>query len=1208
MKKTMCMIAFWVMLTLATTAQLAAPVKWSTRNPQNCYDQPVDIKSIGGNELAATISGTKKFIWEYTTVDPSTTPSPGYQVLATTVTDSVFFYPYNSFPPGQQSQISVQSFRYIRVKLVQVHPATGMILTTIAISNPTPIQFSPAAPYSNVPEVLATEPSCTNIPTGAIHLDITKTTDTILYIVRNGMNNNGFCNPETGNPPCFNVVKSGRTTLSSFTITGLPPGTFTVLLANTGAGAGSCYAGYTATVAPQPPIRIDTAIVQHPKCFGDSTGRIQLLVSGGNRATYRFAISPAQPASAFSYANGEANWNNLKAGSYTISFTDTCGLSLTRSITLTQPPRVTGSVGITVPTCNNPGNGAIRVRAGYNIASPGFNRFDYRLYKNGVLYDSLLNTPDTLFSRLDLTTALYRVRVTAPQTPYCTGLDEQFTLPVAPLTIAADSIKAVNCNGGTDGYIRVRAAGGTGQYVFTLKRAGTGFTATDSAGVFQNLAAGSYTATVMNRSACLDSAGILITLTQPDTIAVTVSKTDVQCKGMDNGRLNASATGGNPAAGGAGSGYEYRWQISINNNWTAYFQTGSSITGVAPGVYRSSVRDPKNCVGYSVPVTVSEPDSLKIDSIRVQDIPCIGGAGRITLYGSGGTMNASGGYTQLYRQLPLNQWTIFSPATGLAAGQYQVRLLDARGCTVTSGDTITITSPPTTLDFTYQQTIQNGYHITCFGAANGSITIAATGGNGGGYSGYWYRYDNQPWQTGNTLTGIPGGTRNIQVRDARSCVVTKAIVFVQPSDSLQLSVLTTTNVLCYGAASGQIRVKAGGGVRPYQYNITGGVFQGVFPGTFQTDSTFNNLPAGSYTVAVKDTNGCMGYVNVTLIHLNPQLVLTTTTTAVSCTGGSNGSISTTATGGVAPYSFNWTPGGQTTGTISNLTAGIYNLTITDNAGCINSYPITVAEPAALAPVVTARPVCYGAATGSIRIQPVGGTAPYRYSKDNGVSFGTDSVFNNLAAGTYPIVVRDAKNCVFSTPSTVGVISQSPNLNFLISSNQHALDTLVMKEISWVKPDSVLWQYHPAAIVIDPDRTAPKIRFLSPDTANAYWVRLIGYYPGCTYTTQKNIRIYPYNPSAVVTPADYNRGIKTAELFPNPNNGQFTLNVAFYKLQRATVYITDVTGFIVIPAQSFAPTLQLTKNYLSEMNGKQPGTYILRIVSDYDSRNILFVKQ
>lgn len=1178
-----------VILLLAITAIqvngqiIPPPVKDTSsnnNNPENCYNRLANFIVLSGDSILRQYPGSK-FLWEYR-LNPPVGAGDTYSLIGFSQTNKYSFTGLTAFGTPQ---IDTQTNRYIRVRHVSADNST-----VYGISATVPTMFSPSAPEFLSTEVLPTASSCINTPTGAIHIRLRKYTDTVLYVVRIG-GNTSFCNPVTNNPPCLNVLRSGKTADTNFVITGVPAGQYAVIISNVGSLYGACNDAQLAYVDVLPPIQVDSTAFKNPYCYNEASGEISLQVSGGDPASYRFGITPQ--AGAFSYNNGTAKYSNLLYGNYLVTFKDTCGLIIGKNFTLINPPRLEGQVIKTIPDCASPGNGVIKIIARYNFTAPGYTQINYKLYKNGLAIDSLMNTTDTSFTKTGLTGGNYRAVAYSSVNPTCTGVDETFLLPFNPLTISVDSVRHASCNGSTDGYVQVKATGGTGQYKYSLRNNSTGQVLQDSTSVFSNLPAATYTAISRNKTtSCGDSSVVSITINQPQPITSNVTRLDIQCYNFSNGQLKTIAAGGN-------GNYTYQWekQNPVNGTWASYFQTGDSIGNVGAGVYRSKITDNRNCVGYSLPVTIIEPDSLRIDSVVVADIPCFAGSGHITVYSRGG----NAGHVQQYRKLPDNDYLTFTPATGLSAGSYLVRVKDGNNCITLSADTIRITAPPSNLNFTYTQETFNGYNITCFGADDGIIVINATGGNGDGYSGYYYTYDNQPWQTGNTITNIPAGQHDIKVKDARGCIIIKQVSFRQPTDSLSVTLLSTTHVQCFGSSTGAISIKANGGVRPYRFSINNGT-------TYQSDSSFMALPAGSYTVLVRDANNCAGYITATVNSLYTAITANASITHVSCNGLADGSINATASGGNGPYSYLWTPGNATTASISSLSAGNYSLLITDAAGCQKQFTYAVTQPGTLNPLVQAYPVCYGSSTGKIIITPVGGTAPYQYSKDGGTTYQTDSTFNALPQATYSLKVKDARQCTWTGTATVGAISNNPNLNFIISSNQQEQDTITMKEISWIKPDSVKWQFHPSATIIDPNPLEPKIKFAHFDTTAGYWIRLIGYYPTCTYMVEKGIKIYPYDPNAVVAPSAYNKGIKKAELFPNPNNGQFTLNVEFYKMQKVSVYVTSVPGVIVMPKQTFPTTMHLIKNFLTEMSGAQPGTYIMRIVSDYDSRNILFVKQ
>lgn len=141
---------------------------------------------------------------------------------------------------------------------------------------------------------------------------------------------------------------------------------------------------------------------------------------------------------------------------------------------------------------------------------------------------------------------------------------------------------------------------------------------------------------------------------------------------------------------------------------------------------------------------------------------------------------------------------------------------------------------------------------------------------------------------------------------------------------------TVTHVTCYNGTNGAISVTASGGTAPYLYQLAE-----AGAGAWSNSNIFSGLAGATYPVSVKDNTGCTKtiYVNV---NQPATFAVTYTATDVTCSGGSNGSITTTTIGGTSPYSYAWTKNGSSYGTtanISNLSAGNYGLIVTDANGC-----------------------------------------------------------------------------------------------------------------------------------------------------------------------------------------------------------------------------------------------------------------------------------
>jgi hypothetical protein len=173
-----------------------------------------------------------------------------------------------------------------------------------------------------------------------------------------------------------------------------------------------------------------------------------------------------------------------------------------------------------------------------------------------------------------------------------------------------------------------------------------------------------------------------------------------------------------------------------------------------------------------------------------------------------------------------------------------------------------------------------------------------------------------------------------------------------------------------------------------------------------TGQTLAVTAAGTYSVTVTNGTGCTG-VDTIVVSQAASLLAATSTSNVSCNGGSDGTANASATGGQSPYTYAWS-NGNTTANISGLAAGTYIVTVTDNLGCTDTDAISITEPAAIVTTIASRnSSCNGASDGSATASSTGGTTPYTYLWSNAAS---TAGISSLPAGTYTITVTDANAC------------------------------------------------------------------------------------------------------------------------------------------------------------------------------------------------------
>lgn len=531
----------------------------------------------------------------------------------------------------------------------------------------------------------------------------------------------------------------------------------------------------------------------------------------------------------------------------------------------------------------------------------------------------------------------------------------------------------VSCSGAFDGDLDLSVFGGTPPYIFDWN-SGTYFTED-----LEDVPAGNYSVLITDERGCTLTRNAQIL--QPSPIATTFTKTDVNCFGGNDGTINITASGGTP-------GYSYSWS---NNQFSLSFTT-SSISGISAETYRVTVTDSRNC-STTRTVLINQPLEPLTAITNITNVNCFGGSdGSIEVVPNGGTNP----YTYSWDNGSTN-----NPLTSLNAGSYIFTVTDDNSCEYT--DTALVTEPLAPLDVTF--TVKN---VSCFLGIDGEVTANVTGGT------IPYNFD---WNNGTyfvqTISNVTAGNYDVVVTDVNGCTFASGTIVTQPTRLLVSD--TITNVDCFGNATGAINLTVSGSVPPYKYNWS----SSRFVLNVSTEDV-QGLIADMYYYKVTDFNNCI-VEDSALVEQPDSIIIAMTATDVLCFGGSDGSIDVIVTGGVLPYSFQWSNSlgliPDTTQSIANKPAETYTIVVTDENSCTATNTAIITQPAApLTSSLTGTDVlCFGGNDGTADLEVTGGTPPYSYFWSNATS--TEDQ-NALFAGTYDVLVVDFNACETQNSITI----------------------------------------------------------------------------------------------------------------------------------------------------------------------------------------------
>jgi hypothetical protein len=712
---------------------------------------------------------------------------------------------------------------------IQVKDANGcMVSGSVSISQPTAIVIAP---------VLVTNVGCNGGNTGAIDISVFNGTAPYTYHWSNSKTTQDIINLAPGTYTVTVTDHNGCTksatgtvqprlkldlSKSNLTCNGSADGSATATASagtapytyhwNTGATSpiisGLTAGTYTVTIADFTGCtRTGAVSISQPAAIGITGVVTAATCSGSASGAVNITLSQGVAPFTYNWSNGNTteDISGLTAGTYTVTVTDHNGCTASKTFAVAQPTSLSVTLSVNNISCHGSEDGKLTATV------TGGTKFPLTALCNGERYCFSWSNGGTAKVNSNLAAGTYTVTITDANGCFIVSsgtISEPAAIVIDPVIVTN-----VNCSGSNTGAIDITVSGGTGAYKYHWSN---GKTTQD----IQNIPAGTYTVTVSDVNGCAKTA----TATVNPGLTLTTIKTNVTCNGGSDGAATATASGGV-------SPYNYIWSTGA---------TTTVISGLPAGNYTVTISDNVGCSRTGV-VAISQPLAIGISG-AITPVACNGSAtGGINITTTNGVAPF------IYNW---NDGVHTEDRTGINAGTYTVTITDHNGCSATKSFIVT---QPTALSLGIVTT-----NVNCNGQADGSIT--ATGAGGTKYpttslcNGERYCYD---WSNGahtRVLTNLVPGTYAVTVTDANGCSITGSATVTQPA----ALVITGMQIDPVPNNKYKLTVSATGGTAPYQYKRTPGA------ASYQSSNVFNNVPAGTYQVFVRDNKLCETSITVSV--------------------------------------------------------------------------------------------------------------------------------------------------------------------------------------------------------------------------------------------------------------------------------------------------------------------------------------------------------
>ncbi|WP_182859104.1 T9SS type B sorting domain-containing protein [Flagellimonas aequoris] len=821
-------------------------------------------------------------------------------------------------------------------------------------------------------------------------------------------------------------------------------GSYSVIVFDMGTAPPNCSKTITIDV-PDAPLPSFTETHMDVTCNGGSDGSITLHEVDNGVGPLTFTLSP-MPAGAV--LNG-TTFENLPAGTYSVRgvgtnscFDDIFNIIIGEPATIVVPAPTVVEFGCTAG--NNTNNATITVdTASITGGSGTYVIYEFINDAGSVVVQSGSNP---VYTETNINGGSYTINVYDENG--CLGTTTAVIAPFDSLDSANIVVDAVaTCVTGED--ITITAIGSItnsttdpANYEFRELPSGT----FQASGSFTGLSVGVHTFEVRNTVT-----GCILTVSHevadPEILdLLVVGTTNITCYGDTDGTVELNLVDASNVTYPSATSYTLYYDINHTPTNLAddVVTTGSdadgsfTITGLAAGTYYIEVTDtnpPGSACVYSESFNIAGPAAAIAGARVVTDITCVGNDGAIQV------TNVTGGWGGYSYYVGTSSPTgpgdyVASPSfTGLAAGTYEIWVIDSSGCEQLI-DTVSLANP-TPITATLQINQENCTNL------QGEIEVVGTaGGQGSNYTYQLIRNGSNVGspQTSPTFSGLGAGSYEVLIADQWTCTTTIGPVVL--TNAMTANATVVKPIDCTVNPGGQITINVSGG----SSNLT---FDVVYPDGVTTASNATGvftglIQPGVYTFTITDNDTatpCTFVVTQELDDKVDPIIDDVLIDDVNCNGGSDGSLTVVLDPATivdpvytyelyrmsnlgTPYRF-----AQSSPVFDNLPADSYRVRVISSRACEDTFDVTVGQPAPLtASAVATDFVCNpnnAVNTSTITISPVGGTGPYFYSRDN-VNFQSSNSIPVVDTGVdqnITLYVRDSNGCTTTTSVMIPTINK-----------------------------------------------------------------------------------------------------------------------------------------------------------------------------------------